>query len=323
MHHPYVPPPSDPMHRDIMVIGASAGGISVLKKLVSSFPTDLPATVFITLHLFGREDTVLANILNSAGPLPAKHPSARQPITPGQIYLAPPDYHLVISPGYVELEHGPKENLQRPCINVMFRSAAAAYGPRVMGVLLTGMLDDGASGLWEIQQRGGITVVQDPKEAQYASMPESAIRGFAVDYVVRTADMGALLTRLAHEEITMRPHIDTASSARDVGCRQTCPECGGAMTRERLGNLHEYRCHVGHRFGLKTMIAEKTQIVERAISGAVAQLEELTCLLEEATGQSHSTAGDAIDHEIDTYRQQARELKEWLERGFPRTSSDK
>lgn len=301
--------------REIIVMGASAGGVSALKRLVAALPSDLPAAVFITLHLFERSETVLPEILSNLSALPVVSLSEGQAIRPGHIYVAPPDYHLLLSPGYVGLGHGPKENLQRPCINVMFRSAAAAYGDRVVGVLLTGMLDDGASGLWEIQQHGGVTVVQDPNEAMYRSMPESAIRGFEVDYIVRIAELGSLLARLAHGDVTLpRENIDPASSETSRDVRQSCPECGGAMTRAQLGRLHEYRCHIGHRFGLKTMIAEKSGWLERTITTALAQTEELTDLLEEAKGITEPSVRQALDQEIEARQEQANQIRELLER---------
>jgi two-component system, chemotaxis family, protein-glutamate methylesterase/glutaminase len=266
--------------RDIIAIGASAGGLEAVQKVAAGFPADLKAAVFVTLHVHGKGDGFLPARLNRSCTLPAANAIDEEPIRSGRIYVAPPDHHLVLGADRVYLVHGPKENLQRPCINVMFRSAAAVFGERVSGVLLTGLLDDGAAGLWEIQQHGGATIAQDPDEATFRSMPESAICGLNVQYIVRLAEMGPLLTRLAMEDHKF------SSSERESGqvdfSRQTCPECGGAMTTVRMGGLREYRCHIGHRFGLRTMIAEKTRVVERATEVALAQSEELTDLLERA-----------------------------------------
>src|SRR5438270_1143154 len=144
--------------RDIIVIGASAGGFEAIQQLARHFPPDLPAAVFVTLHIYERSESILPSLIDRAGPLPAAHAVDGETIHAGRIYIAPPDYHLMLDPGRVHLSHGPKENMNRPCINVMFRSAAAAYGERVAGVLLTGLLDDGAAGLWEIQQHNGATI---------------------------------------------------------------------------------------------------------------------------------------------------------------------
>lgn len=303
-----------PAIRDIIVLGASAGGVSALKTFVAMLPADFPAAVFITLHLFGRSDTALADILNSASTLPVGWATDGERAAPGQIYLAPPDAHLVLAPEFIKLGHGPRENLQRPCINVMFRSAATAYGSRVVGVVLTGLLDDGASGLWEIQQQGGVTVVQDPSEAAYPSMPESAIRGFCVDYIVRVAELESLLTCLARGEGCLTGRDDITSEQKISGGGQTCPECGGAMEKAHFAGLWEYRCHIGHRLGLKSMIAGKTKLVEQAMSVAMSQIEELTQLLEQMKSLPNSQARSDLETEIMLRREQARQLRELLEK---------
>jgi two-component system, chemotaxis family, protein-glutamate methylesterase/glutaminase len=298
--------------RDIIVLGASAGGIEALQQLVAALPADLPAALLVTLHLFERSETTLPQILHRAGPLPAVSAQDGQPIEPGRIYVAPPDYHLILRPGSIQLGHGPKENLQRPCINAMFRSAAVAYGPRVIGVLLTGMLDDGAAGLWEIQQRGGVTVVQDPEEAAYRSMPDSAIRGFPVHYILGLSEMGRLLPRLVQGDGDPKPARDVPAEHLEAA-QQTCPECGGVMQKARLGRLSEYRCHIGHRFGWKTMIAEKSGVIERAISQALAQTEELLQLLEATPGQRDAAVQEPLRREIQSRREHARQLRKLLE----------
>jgi two-component system, chemotaxis family, protein-glutamate methylesterase/glutaminase len=303
----------------IIVVGASAGGVNALLVLVSGLPADLRAAVFVTLHFFERTESILPDILADATELPVHNLSDRVPVETGHIYVAPPDYHLLLSPGWVSLGHGPKENLQRPCINVMFRSAAKAYGEDVIGVLLTGMLDDGASGLWEIQQQGGVTIVQDPEEAAYRSMPESALRGFGVDHVVRLTELGRLLTDLTR--VDEMPTAKTNAPTEEISdnCRQICPECGGVMTRAAMGRLQEYRCHIGHRFGLKTMIAEKTGLVERALSTALAQTEELTDLLKEAKADVDASVAATLDSEIEARGQQARQLRDLLESRIARS----
>ncbi|WP_109489032.1 chemotaxis protein CheB [Occallatibacter savannae] len=261
--------------RDIIVIGGSAGGFDAIRRLAAGFPADLPAAVFVTIHVTGKSDGILPAIITSAGPLVAVHPTDGEPIKPGKIFVAPPDYHLVIRQGHVHLGHGPRENMQRPCINAMFRSAASSYGERVAGVLLSGLLDDGAAGLWEIQQHHGTTVVQEPEEATFRSMPDSAIRGLNVQYIVRLSEMAPLLTRLAMTHET-NPFQQPTSTSSEEGTTQTCPECGGVMTATRMGDLIEFRCHVGHRFGLRTLLEQKSKNIERLLEMALAQSEELS-----------------------------------------------
>ncbi len=163
--------------QDVIVVGASAGGVEALQVLAAGLATDLPASVFVVLHIGSGIDgqSFLPEILARAGPLPVKHPVRGEEIRRAQIYVAPPDYHMLLRLGHVYLLNGPKENRARPSINPLFRSAAAAYGSRVTGVILTGLLDDGVAGLAEIKRRGGIAVVQDPTTALYPSMPETRL----------------------------------------------------------------------------------------------------------------------------------------------------
>src|SRR5262249_40455051 len=157
-------------------------GVEALQKLVHDLPCDLPAAVFVITHVHPRTRSYLPEILQRAGKLMASHPEDGTPIQPGRIYVAPPDHHLLIERDHVHLTMGPKEQHQRPCINVSFRSAALAYTEQVVGVVLTGQMDDGTAGLWEIKRRGGIAVVQNPEEALYPSMPLSALREIEADY---------------------------------------------------------------------------------------------------------------------------------------------
>jgi two-component system chemotaxis response regulator CheB len=298
--------------RNIIVIGASAGGFEAIQALVNSLPGDLDAAVFITLHLAPRSEGILPEILNRLGSLRASTPWEEEPIRMGRIYVAPPDYHLILTPEGVRLGRGPKENLQRPCINTMLRSAADAFGERVIGVLLTGMLDDGSAGLWEIQQRGGVTVVQDPEEAAYRSMPESAIRGLNVQYIVRLAEMAPLLKRL-----TMGDSQRVATFQEDAieePVTQACPECGGAMKMTKLGRLRQYSCHVGHHFGLKTMIAEKSDTLERIMWGALAQSEELSDLLKQAIEELDAGTAAELEKELVERRREREILRSAIER---------
>lgn len=305
--------------RDRMVIGASAGGVTALQQLVSGFPADLQAAVFITLHMFSRTEVVLPELLNTVGPLEARLARDGEPIRNGRIYIAPPDYHLLFTPDTVHLGHGPREGLQRPSINVMFRSAAANFGPRAAGVVLTGMLDDGAAGLWEILERGGVTVVQDPDEAAYRSMPESAIRGLNVQYIVRLNEVAPLLKRLSmgeRHQTQPRPGVSQASAETTPRhlTRQACPECGGVMQVEQMGAIQEFVCHVGHRLGLQSMISDKTDVVERSMWTALAQSEELIGLLEQAQVSFDPVVLDSLQTEIASRRQDIDALRAVLER---------
>jgi two-component system chemotaxis response regulator CheB len=199
---------------DIIVVGASAGGVGALVKLAKSLPADLPTAVFVVLHIPAQTPSLLPDILNRAGPLHALHPPDNTEIKHGHIYIAPPDHHLLIAQGHVHIARGPRESRHRPAVDPLFRSAAIAYGPRVIGVVLTGALDDGTAGLLAIKQRGGIAVVQDPQDALYPGMPQSAVDHVQVDYCVPLADMGALLAGLVSEPIATAPTQSIGSEHR-------------------------------------------------------------------------------------------------------------
>ena len=190
--------------RDIIVVGASAGGVAALRMLVSLLPRDLPASVFAVVHIPPWGNSELPAILNYNGHLPAVHPRSGQPIQPGLIYIAPPDQHLLLQKDRVQLWRGPKENRHRPAVNPLFRSAAVVFKKRVVGVVLSGALDDGTTGLWWIKEFGGVTVVQDPKEAAFPEMPWSAMEHVAVDHVLDLNGIAALLTELARGSSSVR-----------------------------------------------------------------------------------------------------------------------
>ena len=176
---------------DIVVIGASAGGVEALTKLVRTLPKHLSATLFVVLHMPADSPSLLPDIINHAGTLPASHPTDGEAITAGHIYIAPPDHHLLVESGYVRVIRGPRENRHRPAIDPLFRSAAQAYRQRVIGVILSGMLDDGTAGLLAIKRCGGIALVQSPEEALYSQMPQSALNNVPVDYCLPVRKMSA------------------------------------------------------------------------------------------------------------------------------------
>jgi two-component system chemotaxis response regulator CheB len=175
-------PPEPARGHDIVVIGASAGGVRALRELVAGFPVDLPAAVFVVLHISPDVPSFMPEILTSCGPLPSRHGRNGDRIEPGRIYVAPPDMHMLVERGHISVVHGPKENRHRPAIDPLFRSAALAYGSRVVGVALSGVLDDGSAGLAAIHSRGGVTIVQDPSGAAFSGMPGNALRSNAVDH---------------------------------------------------------------------------------------------------------------------------------------------
>src|ERR1044071_7069825 len=187
--------------RDIVVVGTSAGGVEALRTLVGGLPADFPGSVFVVMHTAPDSPGVLAQILDRSGPLPAASATNRERIRPGRVYVAPPDWHLLLEPGQVRLTHGPKENRFRPAVDPLFRSAAQVFGPRVVGVILTGGLDDGTSGLWAVKRLGSVAVVQDPDEAFMSSMPLNALAQVEVVYTLPLAEIPPLLARLVSTTI--------------------------------------------------------------------------------------------------------------------------
>ena len=299
-------------YRDIIAIGASAGGIEALKTLVAGCPEGLAAAVIAIMHLPPGGRSFLAEVLTDAGPLVATEAVDGEPIRQGHIYGAPPDSHLLIAQDTLRLSRGPREGRQRPSINVTFRSAAMSYHERVIGVVLTGMLDDGAAGLWEIKRRGGIAIVQDPEEAVFPSMPLSALQDVEVDYRARLSEMGVLLDRLTAEELSTevaRP--GERQTPRFSGL--TCPECRGPLWERTLGNHTEYRCRVGHAFSGRTLLHEQAATQERKLYEAVVALEEGAEMSEYLAARLDEDMRARLIGEAEQLRQHANEIRRVIE----------
>jgi two-component system, chemotaxis family, protein-glutamate methylesterase/glutaminase len=280
-------------NHNIIAIGASAGGVEALREVVRSFPPDFDAAIFIVLHIPPIGVSLLPEILRRSGALPAHHAIDREAIRAGHIYVAPPDHHLLINHGYVRVMRGPKENRVRPAIDPLFRSAARYSGPRVIGVVLSGLLDDGTAGLSAIKQRGGIAVVQDPHDPLYPGMPQNALRNVDVDYCLPIGEIGPLLVQLAlepAEEEDTYPLSETMEIESKVLQTEhanmenvdklgepsiySCPECQGTLWEIYDGDLLRFRCHVGHAYSAESLIAEQTEALEGALWTALRSLEE-------------------------------------------------
>jgi two-component system, chemotaxis family, protein-glutamate methylesterase/glutaminase len=285
--------------RDIVVIGASAGGVEALSQIASQLPADLAASIFVTIHFPAQGISVLPRILTRAGTLPVEHAEDGEEIRPGRIYVAPPDRHLFIYPGRIRLIRGPTENGNRPAIDPMFRSAAVAYGARVIGVVLTGNLDDGTAGLMSIKRRGGIAIVQNPMEAMFSSMPASAAQNVDPDEIVKLDDVASAIVRHVAQEVpealdrgpsTSDDARETALSAFDMAQIEKpeehpgqpsgfgCPDCGGALWQLRDGDLIRFRCRVGHGWTSDGLIDRQDATLEAALWSALRALEESVAL---------------------------------------------
>jgi two-component system chemotaxis response regulator CheB len=279
---------------DIVVVGASAGGIEALKELVGALPGDLPAAVFVVLHLPAGGTSVLPDILSRAGQLPAEHVRGGVEITRGRIFVAPPDCHIQITDGTVQAAAGPKENGHRPAIDPLFRSAAHAFGPRAVGVILSGTLDDGTLGLRSIKAHGGVGLVQEPTSALHGGMPRSAIAYAGPDRVGTPHELAEWIVELANDDVENR-EIEGAVTAMDHEqeiARQTdehphagtttgftCPECGGAIWREEEAKVVSFRCRVGHKYTAETFALEQGRTVEAAVWASLRLIEERVLLM--------------------------------------------
>jgi two-component system chemotaxis response regulator CheB len=304
-------------NRDIIVIGGSAGALDALQTIVSKLPHDLRAAVFVVIHISPTRESMLPKLLTRAGRLPAVHPSDHQPIQNSRIYVAPPDRHLVIENRHVNVVHGPRENRARPAVDPLFRSAAVNYGPRVIGVVLSGALDDGTAGLRAIKKMGGLAIVQDPLSANYPAMPQSAIDNTEVDCIANAEEIARRLRELVNEraseetgseddrralqkEMSMVTHEykpdEMIQAVNDIGeiSMFTCPECQGALWELKDGKLLRYRCHVGHAFSIESLDVEHGEKLESALWSALRALEERGAMARRLASQARDRSRESV-----------------------------
>jgi two-component system chemotaxis response regulator CheB len=286
--------------RNIVVIGASAGGFEAIRQLVAALPATLDAAIFVVWHMSPDVTGLLPQVLNRENTLLASNALDNEAIKFNHIYVAPPDKHLLLAKGRVRVTRGPKENRFRPAVDPLFRSAAESYGRRVIGIILSGALDDGTAGLWTIKSRGGLAIVQEPAEADFPSMPESALAAVEVDYRVPLAEMATLLGRLTAETVTeasdiameeqRKTTIETHIAAQKPALGQgvltlgtltpyACPDCHGVLLAITDGDIIRYRCHTGHAHSADSLLATITEHIEDTLWSAIRGVEESILLL--------------------------------------------
>lgn len=306
-------PEAKPIQREVVAVGASAGGVEALRQLVAALPPELPAAVLVVIHVLPTGRSMLPKILERTGELAATSAKHHDQLARGHIYVAPPDHHMLAVDGRLRLSHGPRENGHRPAVDPLFRSVARAYGPRAIGVVLSGTLDDGTAGLQMIRQRGGATIVQDPSDALYPGMPQSAIDNEAAEHVVKISDMAALVCKLIDTPVPPeQPPLETEVPAAAVPTLDiaepmnprdgelsalTCPECGGALWEHQDGELVRFRCHVGHAYSPESMQTEQGRALEAALWSALRSLEERQDLFRRMARRSAGSADTAARFE--------------------------
>lgn len=319
---------SDTPSGHLVVLGASAGGVNVLMQLARALQPGFPAPLCVVQHI-GSNTSVLPELLAGRGPHPAVHARDGQLLTPGVIHIAPPDQHMLVEGRYLRLTRAPRENHTRPAIDPLFRSAALAWGPRAIGVVLTGFLDDGTAGLAAIKQRGGTAIVQDPVTAEEPGMPRSALNWVDVDFSVPLEEMGPLLSRLVRQppppdappepalgrEVAINRGEDLLENlgaiAEPAGI--SCPDCGGGLWEVKQSPPLRYRCHTGHAYTARTLEQAQAEVGEHALRSGVRALQEREMLLRRMATIAHA-AGDTAQAEAgrrhaDKLRTQLRELR--------------
>ena len=317
---------------DIVVIGASAGGVRALRVLAAALPADFAAVVCVVLHV-GANRSSLPELLAAVSPLPTAHAEHGERLKPGRILIAPPDHHLLLEDGAVRLTRGPKEHHTRPAVDPLFRSAALSFGPRVIGVLLTGGLDDGTAGLQAIKQCGGLAIVQDPDDAEDPGMPGAALQMVDVDHCVAleriapllaelvrqaapAAAAGVMPSRLVHEHLVSLGGENAMDELRQIGVPSTlvCPDCKGSLWEISGSRPPRYRCHTGHAFSLRSLAAVQQEATENALWSAVRALQEKELLQRKIAALERSAGDEARAARAEAEAEQLREQTDMLRR---------
>lgn len=318
-----LPTPDPPV--EVVVVGASAGGVEALRTLIGALPPRFPAAVLVVLHVAQAGTSVLADILRRAAVLPVENARDGEPLLRGHVYVAPPGRHLLVDGGNAQLTQGPRENGHRPAIDPLFRSAGEAFGPRAAGVILSGMLDDGTAGLYELKAAGGLAIVQDPDTAMYAGMPRSAAEHVSVDALLPLPEIAPALVRVAgepHRDQGGDPVPDEPSSiptrpANGQSTRFTCPDCGGVLFEHEEGTVERFQCSVGHAYSLESLVDGQARQVEHALWAAVRILEDRVVLLRRMVRYSEESgregAGGLFEQRAQELMRQAELIRAALE----------
>ncbi len=336
--HPTHANPATASRRDIVVIGASAGGVQVLLDLAAALPAPFPAAVLVVLHV-GAHRSMLPELMDARGGNRAIQPVDGQPLLPGTIYIAPPDHHMLVEGmlddgPVIRLRRGAKEHHARPAIDPLFCSAAMTFGPRVIGVVLSGRLDDGTAGAQAIKQCGGAVVVQDPSDAEQPSMPASVQHNVVVDHCVPARDLAHTLSMLVDQPVAApRPEVpkklireqaisagvgDQMEHLNAIGKPSTfaCPDCDGVLWEIADSQPKRYRCHTGHGYSLRSLTHTQALNTDHALWGALRALQEREVLLRSLMDSDGPAEEDAdlatLTAQVERVAQQALQLKQMV-----------
>jgi len=314
-------------NRDIIVIGGSSGATAPLKRILADLHPDVPAAVFIVLHIPAQGIGIFATLAAAAGRLPVHQAVDGMKFERGHVYLGAPDHHLLLLGDRIQLGRGPRENMVRPAIDALFRSAALHHGPRVIGVVLSGLLSDGAAGLNAIKRCGGTAVVQDPAEAIASEMPQRAMEATTADLYVPAARLGDVLSELAREpagaalpiapdirlevEIAAGERIGSATLANIADpAALTCPGCGGVLSEVKEARPMRFRCQVGHAYTADALAKEQEGQVDEALRVALRIIEERAELVRRMAADGRRSGRLAV---AEMYELRAAEYREYAD----------
>jgi two-component system chemotaxis response regulator CheB len=329
--------------RNVVVVGASAGGVEALRDLVANLPVDFPAAIFVVLHIPATGTSALPQILRRAGALPVRHASGGEAMQVGTILVAPPDRHLIVFDHATTTTRGPKENGHRPAVDVLFRSAARSLGTRVISVILSGALDDGTAGTIAVKTRGGVCIAQDPREALNGSMPRSAIASGSVDHVLAASKIPAQLATLVEEEVAESTRVESALMELEAAMAEldetsltdpdrpgrpsglTCPDCQGTLFEIKEGELVRFRCRVGHAWSPESLVAQQSSAHESALWMALRSLQEKASLSRDmgarAQDRGHRLTAEAFERQAEDALKAAGLVRDLIEEISGTTSS--
>jgi len=328
-------------HHDLVVIGASAGGLPALVTVLESLPAELPMTVLVVVHSSPDRPSGLVDVLNRRSNYPVAYARDGVKIAQGHVYVAPPDFHLTTEDGHLAVRRGPRENRFRPAVDPLFRSAAESHGERVIAIVLSGYLHDGTHGLAAVKRHGGVAIVQSEADALVPEMPASAASAVAVDYVIAASEMAHVIAGLVGKPKHAPSRKRRRTSGKMIGVRSrasakdppppadprrdptvfTCPDCGGALWELEDAAVLRYRCHIGHGINSDGLARAQVENIEESLSRAIRALGEHAELRRRMALRAHAGGLVALasgwEAEAEESMRRGDEIRALLQDGIP------